>query len=149
MKKSNERPDICGPCGGVCCKFVPGIALPTDFGNHPLEIWPNVRRSLLTKKWAIDYYESDDDFYPAYYIRPAIKNHNWPVDAAWGGDGECVFLTSKGCSFFYKDRPFQCRKLEPKKNGNCKLDFDKYDCQIEWKLYREIIDNFITDQSDH
>lgn len=40
----NQRLDPCGPCGGVCCKRIPGAYFPSDFGETEAEI----RAAVLT-----------------------------------------------------------------------------------------------------
>lgn len=53
----------------------------------------------------------------AYYLRPAVKDHEGEIKhASWGG--ACTFFQKgKGCELSYDDRPFQCRDLTPVRDG--------------------------------
>lgn len=145
----NETPDVCGPCGGECCKQLPGLYHPAQFGADLAGVY----ELLKSGRAAIDnwdggevYYTDDDgqrvtvdlEHSPAYYLRPAVKPHwqkqpsgiaSWLFAAAagsggvfdqtWGG--ECVNLTDSGCSLSWDDRPVNCRGLVAKDGGrNCK-----------------------------
>lgn len=139
----NEK--ICKECGGKCCQFLPGCAVPKDI----IKLYPEckslecaVEKALLSGKWSIDWYEALE---PIYYLRPAIdykKTYSFGkekvvrtfanlvktgkeliFDPAWGGS-ICIFLTNKGCKLNKDYRPNQCKRLKPKTNikGKCTID---------------------------
>jgi len=110
--QDNQNADLCTPCGGKCCKSIPGIYWPEDFGSDRDEVIANVRAAIATGKTTLDYWESvtSDDM---YYPRPAVKGmEGASVDPSEGG--ECTHLTATGCALTWTQRPTQCRALEPK-----------------------------------
>jgi len=107
--------NTCAICGGKCCKRLPGANLPEDF-NLPADT-ESLKLSLFSGKYTIDWYECHENGY-GYFIRPATKGMEGILeDPSWGG--ECTFLTPSGCSLDSESRPWACRVLEPKTNGNC------------------------------
>ena len=131
--KTYQNKDICTKCGGRCCKYLPGGVSPADLTEVTKE---SLLRLLQTGKYAIDWWEGD---YPEYFIRPAIKNCSSIFDPAWGG--ECVFLTDIGCELPPKERPYQCRMLEPVSEGKrcVKHGGDKETVKNMWKPYNGLI----------
>lgn len=151
----NEK--ICKECGGNCCKFLPGCAIPEDI----IKLYPECRslecaveKALLSGKWSIDWYEARES---KYFLRPAInykrtyttglKTKNIPhtfaglvktgkdliFDPAW--HGHCIFLTDKGCKLSKDYRPDQCKRLKPKSKINDKRYKCKLDIKENVKLY--------------
>lgn len=113
---NNEDADTCKKCGGECCKRMPGIYHPSQFGPN-LE---GVEELLRSRKAAIDWWEGPLEGYEetSYYLRPATKykpgsfrSVGHPFDASWGG--ECVLLTPNGCPLPFADRPWGCQALKP------------------------------------
>jgi len=152
MSKEREKtnylnPNLCKECGGECCKQMPGIYSPEDFGTTEETIEKNLTKALETKLLSIDWWEGDprenicsiDKLRKAYFIRPATKdNKRGLFDPSWGG--ECVFLTENGCTLQSKDRPYECRMLEPKENECCILHGkDKRKLSIVWIPFNEMI----------
>lgn len=145
MARSYERPDVCGACGGNCCKSMPGAAMPSDFGSSAEEIAANLSDAFATGKWAIDWWEGDprddggDDLDRAYFIRPATTGGRGLFDPSWGG--RCVFLGDAGCEIFER-RPSGCRGLEPSP-PDCKVQHSgKQDAAIAWlPLHNEILES--------
>ena len=132
------RPDICGPCGGRCCKGMPGAALPEDFG---LPSTDRLVEALRSQQWAVDWWEGDprpgrDGCDRAYFLRPATKGATrWPLDPSWGG--ACVFLGDGGCTLEHEARPAGCRALEPRWDGKCwSHAADKREAAVAWLPYR-------------
>ena len=134
---SYERPDLCGPCGGQCCKTAPGAALPEDFGVGTDEFESRIRSALATGRWAIDWWEGDprDDgdgeLDEAYYLRPAtVGDEGRKFHGGWGG--RCTFLGASGCEIF-DNRPSGCRGLEPVSTDKCVVRrASKQDAAIAW-----------------
>ena len=99
---------------------------------------------LVDGRCSIDYWEGD--FYVGHdveyceprWIRPAIKGReNLLEHAGWGG--ECTFLTPAGCELDEKDRPHQCRSLEPIAGGNCEQHHDKESAVESWIPWQDEI----------
>lgn len=118
---------LCAECGGECCKKAPGIYWPEDI--EPLT-GERILEMVRQEKCAIDWYDGDPrpdgDLWRVYWIRPAIKGVDQPLDPSWGG--ECVHLTDAGCSVPAGERPRQCLALTPlpiverRANGGCHFD---------------------------
>lgn len=112
MSEYFENKKICESCGGKCCKNIPGCCYPEDF-DFNIEL---VKKALSSGKYAVDWWEGESD---EYFVRPATKGKEWiTFDPSWGG--ECTFLMEEGCSLSAKDRPKECRNLEPVEgDGDC------------------------------
>lgn len=111
---SNERADVCGPCGGECCKSGPGIFHPNDFADLPRDL----RLAIDSGRICLDWWEGffDGAPGPVYFVRPAVVGHEGrALHPAW--DGACANLTPSGCVLPFAKRPWQCRALVPKSNG--------------------------------
>ena len=110
----------CRACGGRCCKQLPGSAAPEDFGSTKEERVRNVTSALASGDWQLDRWEGEGELPEServvsdpYWIRPRALDGNTGVFSyTWGG--QCVKLTTKGCSLPPRKRPFECRMLEPK-----------------------------------
>lgn len=103
------EPEICGPCGGACCKTYPGIARPDDVGAPDrASMIPRIVSLLRSGKWAIDWWAGDG----VRFLRPAMVGHEGQHRHG-GWRGQCALLTPTGCSLEHDDRPFGCRLLEP------------------------------------
>jgi len=138
-----ENKKICKECQGECCKTLPGISHPNEFGKTEAEIFENLVKAFSTDNWAVDWY---DNFGPedveygieGYFVRPKIKGIDNIYDPSWGG--ECIFLEEKGCIFSIEKRPFGCRMLEPATIGKCKVHgSSKYEMAEAWLPYHNII----------
>ena len=137
------RPDLCTPCGGHCCRTMPGSSLPTDLGD---DIEAELVARLSTEKWAIDWWEGDPtdgdtDVYDIRFLRPATKGKEGELlDPSWGG--ACTFFKDgTGCTIF-DERPSGCRGLEPAVGypETCEPRWaTKRDCAIAWIAYQEEI----------
>ncbi|KKN26632.1 hypothetical protein LCGC14_0872600 [marine sediment metagenome] len=132
---------LCKKCGGNCCKGMPGMLHPRDFKNITHE---NIVELLKTGNYAIDWYGGDprkgkDELGQAYYLRPRTENNKDIFDPSWGG--VCIFLLKNGCKLEYNERPYQCRMIEPKRNGGCIAHglVSKRKISIKWLPYQDII----------
>jgi len=140
----NQNPDVCGPCGGKCCKTMPGIVHPDD-----IEMSEEHLTTLITEKgYQIDCWENnpfDDgrEIGQVFYLRPqTIKARNQVFDFSWGG--QCVFLGDTGCQLDWITRPSQCRALVPKANHMCSFDdpnFSKKELAKAWFPHSEFLRN--------
>lgn len=141
ISANNERPDLCGQCGGQCCKGMPGGVDPADLGAPDVDaLERNVLALLRSGKWAVDWWEGDVkpggrmDSVP--FLRPACRNAPGRLrDPSRGG--ECVLLTDAGCSLAFSDRPRGCRELEPRVGfpKACFPHWSKRDQALAWRPY--------------
>lgn len=134
--------ELCSACQGSCCKNYPGIYNPEDFKK---EIKVNFVLYLLASgKISIDYWEGKTEI---YFLRPRRKGAlNKAIDNDYGS-GECINLTDSGCSLKEKDKPEQCKTLEPKlgEDGefDCVQHISKQQMVQKWfphqKVLREVV----------
>lgn len=147
-----ERPDMCGPCGGACCKSMPGGSHPSDWGAPNENImFDRLVVALSSGRWAIDWWEGDprglecgDPGYvdQGFYVRPATKGDEGRVyHASWGG--ECTFLKETGCSLLHNERPLECRTLEPKYPLRCEQHHGKHATAIAWLPYHSLLQELV------
>lgn len=125
------KPEICSPCGGRCCKRMPGSAFPDQFPTKE-----SLAAALASGLWAVDWWIGDPtggELVNAYYVRPATKGmEGVKHDGSWGG--ECAFLTADGCSLPTSERPYECLDLIPQESGQCREsgEFNKKQAAIAW-----------------
>jgi hypothetical protein len=147
----NEK--LCAKCRGKCCKAAPGVCYPEDFGLP--EDFSKLDAALKSGKYAIDWWFGDarycndetnedhiDKLNRTYFVRPATKNKIGILyDRSWGG--ECVFLNDNGCALSEDERPLNCKKLEPKKDGKCFLhdNVGRQNAAIAWIAYQDRLNN--------
>lgn len=138
----NQNLGRCGPCGGECCKRMPGYAAPEDTPDLA-----ELGRLVLSGRWTFDQWDGDpheetdevpglDDLpIPRVLLpRPAIKGHEGkPRHATWGG-GTCTLHGPAGCLLTFERRPVQCRALVPGTQGkDCKGGPSKLDLALAWR----------------
>lgn len=139
---NNESVTLCGPCGGACCKSMPGSAMPEDFGAPNRDVMrERISAALASGRWAIDWYEgdpTDGDADSADYMRPATKGKEGRKrDGSWGG--ACTFHGPMGCALAFEARPWECRMLEPSAGKTCALSTGKSHVAIAWMPYADIL----------
>lgn len=145
LRDDYVRPAVCAPCGGRCCKTLPGAAMPEDFGADEATIRAVMVSRLKTGEWSIDWWEGDPrpDHYEeerGYFLRPATLGGRGDVFDPSNG-GQCVlFDEGKGCRTF-ETRPTGCRGLEPgPAAGKCSPRYaSKQDAAIAWLPYAAMI----------
>lgn len=87
--------ELCGACGGRCCKQAPGLYIPSDFGGTEDEIFENLHFKLNNGQ--------------------VTTREGVPTPRARYGDyGQCNHLTNEGCSLG-DEKPSQCKALNPGK----------------------------------
>lgn len=147
---TNEKPSICRMCGGKCCKGMPGLTLPVDWGAPDrLVMATKLVDALATGRYAIDWWEGDPADGPleqCYYVRPAVVGHeNQLRHASWGG--QCTFLGPRGCSMEFHDRPSECRALKPSPGDHhCKFEPEykgKQWAVEQWIEYQPMLETII------
>lgn len=145
------KPNICAECGGKCCQRLSGCALPEDITRI---FAPDLGKALIaafeTGNWVVDWWEGDprgfnyDD--PRYvscgfYVRPRVLTdiRGGLYCASWGG--ECCFWTPEGCILASDERPWGCRMLEPKEDGECICHGGgKKRAALAWLEFHDIIE---------
>lgn len=103
---NNERPEVCGPCGGSCCKSGSGVYHPSDFEDLARDL----PAAVASGKVAIDFF-LDETYEKIYMPRPQSKGWESKRRTYWTGD--CTNLTETGCALPFPSRPKQCRDLVP------------------------------------
>lgn len=100
--RANLQPDLCGPCGGACCKRGPGMCLPWDFAE-PLRA--SLVEAFLSGKFRAMPYKG------VLLVSPrTVHSGAGVIDPT---DGQCALLSATGCSLSAAQRPSQCRSLVP------------------------------------
>lgn len=153
------QPNICAPCGGACCKNMPGTTAPEYWGAPDRdEMLSRLTEALRTGRWAIDWWEGDPRPKPAFeqekdededfvyirgfYVRPAtVGKEGYTFDSSWGG--RCTFHTDSGCSHEPENRPEGCLALTPGAGGKgCYYPDNRENKQghaIRWFPYHDVI----------
>lgn len=125
VSNANANPGLCAPCGGKCCKTMPGIVFPSELDaqlRHDI-VADKVLALLETGRYALDWWDgnpfnNDVRAGRAYYLRPATRGNEgrW-TDESYGGT--CTFLGANGCGLEERQRPLECRALIPQANNTC------------------------------
>ena len=158
-----DKPDICGECGGKCCKRYPGCTFPIDFGlkDGVEPDFTKLTEALNSGRWCIDWWEGDTSLKQeqtpapldrAYFVRPSLVGSEGEIrQGLWGGK-PCTFLSDTGCTLEADSRPLMCKMLEPipKRRASdvsgrhCKLhgDTGKQDACIAWIPYWNFLDKY-------
>ena len=124
-----ENRHLYSVCENACCTILAGACLPADFGL-PEEDPEKIIAAIRSGRYTIDWWEGDprkgsEEVKQAFFVRPAHKGREGITqDPSWGG--VCTFYEDKqGCQLGGKDRPSECRYLEPKKGGKCVVHEEK------------------------
>jgi hypothetical protein len=143
-----ERADLCGPCGGNCCKSAPGTTHPAQWGSTREEMIARLTVAFRTGKWAIDWWEGDP-LIPDWedenalgrvdFVRPAVLGKSDLRDPSWGG--RCTFLRATGCELPHDERPVECQQLEPAPDGkDCRGHGQGKEANaIAWREFQDVI----------
>ena len=136
---------ICAKCGGKCCQTTPGLAWPSDFKP---DVEESVRAAVKTGRWVLRQVDG------VWVVTPRGKEPNritYEGYAYWDG-GPCTFWSAAGgCALPYKERPRECRMLEPQKNGSCishAADYDK-GARRAWRRYQAFLKQFVEANDEH
>jgi hypothetical protein len=149
MKKGYLPTSRCSECKGICCKSLPGTLSPKDIEG---DIYEDLKARILTGFWCVDWYEGDprkgkNKFWKVYFVRPStIDKKGVVLDPSWGG--QCSLLTNIGCSLSFRNRPKECRMLEPGVR-DCKNHTDKRKVSIEWIPYQKILKKLLRNIHTH
>ena len=148
---TNERPDLCAPCGGACCNARPGVEAPERFlaASDPAAAlaaaiasgdWVLARQVGMA--WEDGRPPPDADRWRVVRIpRPATVAESARGAATTGLEpSPCVFLAPGGCRLPFPDRPRMCRELEPWANGECVATWDLPDAARAWAPWQSLVD---------
>lgn len=127
---------LCGKCGGNCCKSMGCHISPDDLSEVTYE---SIRDLIESGCVSIDQWEADK---PIYYLR--MRNSNGKeYDLSWGGI--CVLFGESGCPLEFSHRPKGARHLIPSGDGRCNDVYSKSDCKDDWKKYQDILSKVLND----
>lgn len=145
MAQNNEDREICGKCGGGCCKRSPGIFSPGDVGAPVVGTMRERIHALLTSGIGqLDWWEGDprdghEELGRCLFLRAAILGEDRIYSPSWGGC--CAMLKDAGCSLPFGERPANCRELVPRESGRCHLpkEFSKRAMSASWAPYQTML----------
>jgi Fe-S-cluster containining protein len=145
---ANENASACTPCGGQCCKGMPGIYHPDDLFSNMSDVEIKNKMITMLESGTIVFTDNEiSDSRGKYSIRveslvPRAGNRtkNWYQPFNYG---QCINLGDTGCTLSSDERPRECRALVPSPEGasKCKPEagFDREDLLNEWTIYEEIV----------
>lgn len=145
----NERPDICGACGGECCRTRPGFESPERFlaGPDPAGA---LAAALASGEWLLVRHvgipwrggappPDEVRWREILCPRPATLGERETGRAFSGGEcSPCVFLAPGGCRLEFAARPRMCRSLEPAAAGDCVTAFGPGEAAEAW-LHHQLL----------
>jgi len=147
---TNERPDLCGPCRGECCRTRPGLESPERFLAAPRPgaalaeaiasgDWVVVRQFGVP--WVGGVPPPDElRWREIRCVRPATVAERAAGRALDGGEpSPCVFLGEGGCRLPYGGRPRMCRALEPSAGDGCEATWDRGDAARAWLPWQGLL----------
>ena len=122
-----DNTPVCTSCGGACCKNMPGIAFPSDFGLPSIEGEQKLKDAFLSGKWTMEVYVGNPFLFYTRIVRPAVKGYEnilisgSRIDAMKGvySVGVCSLLMENGCPLETNMRPHQCQFTEPQETRPC------------------------------
>jgi hypothetical protein len=146
LPEAYVKPDICGPCGGQCCRHFPGAAFPEDFGAPDLATLQfRLVEAFATGRWAIDCWDGvfSNGVHNPKYVRPAVSgDEGYWFDRTYGG--HCTFWSQLGCEIF-EQRPTGCRGLEPQADHRCEVKYGgKQDSIAAWIPYQKVLEDLLS-----
>jgi len=131
-------PELCGPCGGKCCKAAPGLTVPEDW-----ESMEALEAALRGGDWGLRTWWGDP---LSRVLERRGRRHPVPrlvervliprprvlgeFERDFGTEGQCVNLRATGCTLGDR-KPFQCRELVPRAPEEaCRLAPEHWDEEI-------------------
>ena len=137
MAEGNERPDICGPCGGACCRNYPGPYHPNDLGSTREEVEAQVADLLSQGLAQVDWWEGVP---PWPFLRPTTLDRRAGSNRSPTYGGACVLLTPSGCRLSFAERPLGCRSLEPAAGMICgETKYSKPEAWRAWQPHADML----------
>ena len=132
----------CEGCGN-CCKGMPGLYDPSDFG----ESLEKMEAAIRSGRAQADKWENERDALgEVYYLRPPTKKAKGEIiDYSYGG--ECALLGPTGCTLEYEERPRNCRGLTPEVEGCGEMSEErkltKRDFVAQWKPFSDQLSDLV------
>jgi Fe-S-cluster containining protein len=154
LPDNNENLTLCRKCGGACCRTRPGIEAPERFlatGNMA----DNLMAALSSGDWVLEIHiglplTEETSALPdrmdiiTRYPRPAtIQEKTRKSLFAIPGTGDCTFLTDKGCTLPFTERPRLCRSLEPDSFFDCDSSWKRPDAALAWHPWQSVIEQVL------
>jgi hypothetical protein len=146
----NERPDLCGPCGGACCRTRPGLESPERFLAAP-DPAAALAAGLASGEWVVvrqigvpwvDGVPPPDEvrWREILCLRPATVAERAAGAALGGGEpSPCAFLGDAGCRLPFAGRPRMCQALEPSAGEECVASWDRGDAARAWLPWQDLV----------
>ncbi len=150
MEEQNERPDICGPCGGECCRSRPGFEAPERFLAAP-DPAGALATALASGEWLLARHvgipwrggqppPDEVRWREILCPRPATEGERRSGRVFTSGEcSPCVFLAPEGCRLPFADRPRMCRSLEPSAAGECLAAFGPGEAAEVWLQHQPLV----------
>jgi hypothetical protein len=139
---NNENKSLCSLCNGKCCQQMGCHLSPEDLSEISVE---SITELLKTGNYSIDWWEGDifnKDRDRSYYIRTRNVNSS-VLDPSWGGKPCVLFVSRKGCSLSWENRPKGGKGVIPQDNFECKTVYSKPDSVRDWYQYQNILDEVV------
>ncbi len=146
----NERPSVCGPCGGECCRTRPGVEAPDRFLAAP-DPPAALAEALASGDWVLLEHHGlpwvdgkppapEDALRVVRYPRPATLAERQSGRVFEGAEqSPCVFLADGGCRLPFADRPRMCQSLEPHAAGECQAAWDRRAAALAWAPWQDLV----------
>ncbi len=147
---TEERPDLCAPCGGACCRTRPGVESPERFLSAA-DPAGALAEALASGDWVLARQHGvrwEGGTPPPDDVRWREIRVPRPATVAERGAGladpgpepsPCVFLGDGGCRLSFGARPRMCRDLEPWADGECVAGWDLPDAARAWAPHQELV----------
>jgi len=147
---------ICTPCGGHCCKTIPGMTMPEDWGAPDMTtVTGRLKEAFASGRYSLNWWEGEswreqpELHGKVFIVAPAVEDGEgdteYPDNVGGGWFAPpvrlgCTFLKSDGCELGFDSRPHGCRTLEPSIMGNCKPHGGGMaEFALAWAPYQEAI----------
>jgi len=158
----NEKPDLCTPCGGRCCRWAAGIYHPSQIFHGPNGTMKEML-DALSKSASVAHVEFkaisssvEHDFEVGDWVSVPVvmPRHYHSPDVVFRMDviGRCIHHGEEGCSLVYDNRPLECQTLEARDGGECGFPATfsrERDLLESWLPYRDFLHRFDEIYSRH
>ena len=151
----NEKPELCAPCGGRCCRWAAGIYHPSQVFSGPVGTMKEMLVALSKKasmahvefkavSSSVEYDFEVGDWVSVPVVMPRLY-HSPDIVFRMDVIGLCIHHDENGCSLTHEDRPLECQMLEARANDECGLPatFSRERDLLEaWLPYRDLLHRF-------
>lgn len=144
-KEIYENLDICGKCGGKCCKKSGCDYYPEDIKTSAykeiLEILECGNISIVSLL-VINEYKGKMLVEPFLYLR--ARNIDRDVIDLFSFKKQCSMLGDDGCKYSFEERPTGAKMLIPKENGMCSRDSEEINkFKEKWAPYQKTLSKIV------